>query len=222
MMDALYESWVHRWQAALDACRRKGGETSELVIMPPATSKAVAEVEVALGQELPASFRRVLLEFSSEVSVYWFLPNEIKPPEPYRNISSGDCSWSLSRMTEIAHWYQEWLKVFDVNDPYDRIWYGKLAFAEVGNGDNIAFDIKHAQDAPVLYLSHDGGEGHGYWLGDDFVDFVERTSLLGHPGYEDWQMMPFLTDATSGLDVYGENAREWRKWFGLDFEVNKP
>jgi hypothetical protein len=32
-------------------------------------------------------------------------------------------------------------------------------------------------------------------------------------------MMPFLPDATSGLDPRGKNARKWREWFGLDFEV---
>jgi hypothetical protein len=155
---------------------------------------------------LPSSFRRVLAGFSAEVEVFWSLPNDVDPPGPCRQIFGGECAWSLRRMSEIAHWYQEWLKVFDVNDPYDRVWYGKLAFAEVGNGDNIAFDPEHAQDVPIIYLSHDGGEGHGCRLGNNFVDFIERHTLLGCPGYEDWQMMPFLPDATSGLDAYGENA----------------
>ena len=32
---------------------------------------------------------------------------------------------------------------------------------EVGNGDFIAFDLKeYPQKAPIVYLSHDDGEGH--------------------------------------------------------------
>lgn len=219
-MDAQYSQWVSRWQAALDACERKGGKQGKISIGPPATLEGVIEVEGAFGQPLPPSFRKVLLDFSAEVEVNWWFRDDIQPPEPYQEIFCGDCTWSLARMSDIAHWYQEWLKVLDINNPYDRVWYGKLAFAEVGNGDNLAFDAERAEDAPVIYLSHDGGKGHGHRLGDNFIDFVERYSLLGCPGYEDWQMMPFLPDATSGLDAYGVNAQKWREWFGLDFEVN--
>lgn len=92
---------------------------------------------------------------------------------------------------------------------------------EVGSGDNIAFDSEHAQDAPVLYLSHDGDDVHGYCLGKNFVDFIERHSLLECAGPKGWNLTPFLPDADSGLDAYGEDARKWREWFGLDFEANK-
>ena len=220
-MDAQYTEWIRRWQAALNACQRKGGEASELVIAPPASAEAVAQVEAELGVILPVSFRKVLTNFSAEVNIYWFLPNDLDLPVPYKPIFSGDCSWSLSRMPGIAHWYLEWVETnfFNPNDPYDRVWQDKLAFAEVPNGDNIAFDLMFMPDPPVVYLSHNDGEGHDYRLGDNFIDFMERWSLLGCPGNEDWQMMPFLPNATSGLDAYGENARKWREWFGLDFEA---
>ncbi|MGI4790281.1 MAG: SMI1/KNR4 family protein [Janthinobacterium lividum] len=218
-MDALYTEWTRRWQAAVDACERMGSFRTDMVIGPPASSNAVSEMEVALGQPLPASFRKVLLDFSAEVEIRWFLADGIYPPEPCPQITYGGYAWSLSRMTEIAHWYQAWLKVFDINDPYNRIWYGKLAFMEVGNGDNIAFNPEHAQDAPVIYLSHDGGDAHGYCLGKNFVDFIERHSLLGFAGPAGWNLMPFLPDAMSGLDAYGENSQKWREWFGLDFEA---
>lgn len=226
-MDALYAGWVSRWQAAIDACQRKGGEQGKLLIGPPATTEAVADVESALGRPLSPSFKRVLLDFSAEVEVFWSLPDDVSwsLPETYWQIFSGECNWSLSRMTKIASEYEEWLEVVGVNDPYVRLWYGKpyrlwhgkMAFAQAGNGDDIAFDIEHSQDAPVVYLSHNGGEGHGYCLGNDFIDFIERHSLLGCAGYDHVQMMPFLPDATSGLDTHGENARKWREWFGLDF-----
>lgn len=221
-MNAQYSRWVSRWQATVDACERMGSSRIDMVIGPPASSSAVSEMEAALGQPLPALFTKVLLDFSAEVVIRWFLADGIHPPEHCPQITYGECTWSLSRMTEIAHWYQEWLKVFDPNDPYDRLWYGKLAFAEVGNGDNIAFEIHNPQGMPVVYLSHDGDDAHGYHLGESFIDFVERHSLLGCAGPEGWVLMPFLPNATSGLDAYGENARKWRKWFGLDFEVDTP
>jgi hypothetical protein len=40
---------------------------------------------------------------------------------------------------------------------------------------------------PVVFLSHDGGEGHGDWLGRDFEDYVDRLGRLGCIGAEDWQ-----------------------------------
>lgn len=221
-MDALYTEWVRRWQATVNACERKGSYHTKLSIGPPASAEAIVAVETALGQPLPLSFRRVLREFSSEVDVFWSLSDGIHPPASYPQITRGECTWSLPRMVEIGHWYQEWLKVFDINDSYDRVWFGKLAFAEVGNGDNIAFDVEHAEDGPVIYLSHEGDDGNGYYLGSNFVDYVDRHSLLGCAGREGWLIMPFLPDATSGLDAYGENARKWREWFGLDFEVKKP
>ncbi len=218
-MDTQYSRWVSRWQATVDACERMGGYHVKLSVGPPASLEAITEVEALVGQSLPTSFRQVLLDFSAEVEVYWSLKDGIRPPKPCPQITHGECGWSLSRMPEIAHWYQEWLKVFDPHDPYDRIWYDKLAFAEVGNGDNIAFDVQNPQDMPAVYLSHDGDDAHGYCLGNNFVDYITRHSLLGCAGPEGWLMMPFLPDAESGLDVRGEKARMWREWFGLDFEV---
>jgi len=222
VMDARYENWVQRWQAALNACQRKGGETSRLVIMPPASEEAVSQIEAELGVAMPASFRRVLTHLSAHVEVHWKLTLEAERTQELRKVRRGNCSWSLPGMVEIARNYQLGLETFpDINDPYDVVWHDKLAFANVPNGDQLAFDLKFMPDPPVVYLSHDDGEAHGYVLGSNFVDFMERWSLLGCPGNEDWQMMPFLPDATSGLDAYGENARKWREWFGLDFEVSR-
>lgn len=50
-------------------------------------------------------------------------------------------------------------------DDYDKVWYRKLPFLEVGKGDFVAIDIGSDDAEPVVYLSHDDGEGHGYILG---------------------------------------------------------
>ena len=221
-MDAQYTEWTRHWQAALDACRRKGGEAKELITAPPASEKAVAEVEEKIGHALPSSFRQIVVTFSADVAMSWLLPEDCQPPETFDKLLAGECTWGLSSMVSLAEGYQLWIDALrDVDDPDDDlIWHNKLAFAEVGNGDLIAFDLNATPDPSVVYLNHECGDTSGWRLGDNFIDFISRYSSLGCPGYDDVLMMPFLPDATSGLDAYCENARKWREWFGLDFEVN--
>lgn len=213
----VWEKWPARWEEALAACRAKGGDVLPLVVAPPATPAELQEVEVALGLRLPESLRSTLLGFSKQVQMSWQLPHGTRPPDELRSIFGGDCTWDLSQLVAAEQTRLGWIEaVFsDPEDPYARVWHGKLAFMFVANGDQIAFDMSNPPEAPVVYLSHDGGEGHGYLLGHSFQDFIDRWSILGCPGNEDWQMMPFMSSATSGLDPYGEVAQRWRKWFGL-------
>ena len=101
-------------------------------------------------------------------------------------------------------------------DSYDAVWHDVLGFHEVANGDLLAFDLT-IPSHPVVYLSHDDGDGHGYQLGANFADFIDRLTRLGCIGSEDWQMMPFLASPTSLLGPDCENARLWRDIFGLKF-----
>lgn len=102
----------------------------------------------------------------------------------------------------------------DPNDSYDRIWHNKLAFQDVGNGDMLALDLR-VVDSPVVYLSHEGDDFHGTILAHNFLDFVDRWSLLGFVGAEDWQLEKFVNSPSDGLDPNGDNAKMWREWFGL-------
>lgn len=223
-MNPPYSIWVERWKAALEACERSsvGGQAQELVIMPPASLEAVAEVEAALGASLPPSFRTVLLEFSAHVEMAWFLPDDLNlwrsMPDGLSEVGSGGCSWNLSLLTQFEEERGAWAETNfpDLNDSYDAVWHDKLAFARSGEGDFLALDLASQTTAPVIYLSHEYGEAHGYRLGSNFIDFMERWSLLGCCGDGGWAMMPFLNDPTNGLDPHGENARLWRQWFGLN------
>jgi SMI1/KNR4 family protein SUKH-1 len=211
-----WEAWPSRWKAALQACERLGGETSELIIERPTSTAAVEAVEADLGIAIPGSFRTVLLEFSRKVDVRWLLPDQ--PKLPFRGMFSGECYWDITQLADLERVRQGWVEhVFsNSDDPYDRVWHNKLTVLAVPNGDCVALDMASPSEPPVVYLSHDGGEGHGYVLGKSFIEFIDNWSLLGCPGSEDWQMMPFLPDSTSGLDPNCENARVWRKWFGLE------
>lgn len=48
----------------------------------------------------------------------------------------------------------------------------------MGNGDYLAFDMKDDIDAPIIYLSHDDGEGHGYKIANNFIEFIENWSRV--------------------------------------------
>jgi hypothetical protein len=213
-----YENWRHRCAAALRACNALGGDARPLCIGPPATDIEVAEIERALGLTLPASFRRVLTEFSAEFQVAWFLPHGMKTP--FTDIFCGDLTWSLRRLPALEEGHRRWVTNAFPNphDPYDSVWHGKMAVHEVGNGDYLALDLVRA-DAPLVYLSHDDGQGHGYILGNNFEDAVSRWIPLGFVGAEDWQWMPFVTSAGSGIDPTCANARRWRDWFGIDKQL---
>jgi len=203
-----------RLEAALAACAAKGGRCEPLEIGDPADEEELRTVEVQLGRALPRSLRKALA-LSREVRMRWFLPEELSPPAPLQEIFSGDCFFSLRELTALEESRQGWVRASfpDEADPYDRVWHEKLPFAAVPNGDLLAIDLRAGDDGPVVYLSHDDGAGHGRVFGASFEDFLERATLLGCPGNEDFQMMPFLGEG--GLEPWGENAGRWRRWFGL-------
>lgn len=216
MKGSPWKQWPSLWQAALKGCKARGGEAGGLIIVEPATEQEVQSVEAEVGMRLPESFRTVLLQFSSRVELAWDLPDDAEPP--VGGVFWGSCCWDLTALADIERDRRSWVaECFpDADDPYARVWHDKLAFLDIANGDKIAFDLAPGSNDAVVYLSHDDGEGHGYLLGHDFVDFVTRWSLLGCPGPENWTIMPFLPSPTSGLDPYSEDAQQWRQWLGME------
>jgi len=216
-----WENWILRWEATLEAVSRMGGEVEKLKIGPKASEADVQLVESELGFRLPPSFRKVLLEFAASVSFAWSLPPEITLPKKLKGIISGECCWDLSRLTEIDTSQKRLNETFEDtkpddeeerDDPYAWTMDNKFAFVSVPNGDFIAFDLFQAADSPVVYLSHEGYEGHGYRLGNNFIDFIDRWTMIGCPGSEGWRIIPFLPSSTSGIDSMGATAVQWRNW----------
>lgn len=189
-------------------------------IGPSATESSVISVEEEIEQAIPVSFRNVLIGYSSEVRVEWEVPDDERKtlPEVLRQIWAGECRWSLESLPSLWTTYQEWLKAFtDPADKYDGPWQSKFPILEVGNGDIIAIDISQQHKQPVVYLSHEGDDTiHGYWLGRDFEDYVDRLTKLGCVGAEDWQLAPFVSGPRSFLDTEGANAKLWLDWFGIN------
>jgi cell wall assembly regulator SMI1 len=190
---------VKAWRAALDACAARGGETRPLVIEPPATEARIAEVERALGQALPPRLRRFFLEEAASVQFEWFLPTGSEPP--FVDIFSGELSISLERLADLAA---------------ENGRRGRIAFQSVANGDLVAIDVRKTGE-PVVFLSHDGGDGDSVVLGRDLDDYLARHAALGGVGAEDSQWLPFVSEigGERTLDPDGDAADRWRRWFGL-------
>ncbi|MED0949060.1 SMI1/KNR4 family protein [Bacillus mobilis] len=139
-------------------------------------------------------------------------------PNEFSEIFCGTPHWSLENLFEFEKERKDWIDTVFPNpeDEYDVVWHNKLAFCEVGNGDYLAFDMKNDIDAPVIYLSHDNGEGHGYKIANNFIEFIDNWSRVAFVGCEDWQWLPFTTRFDSGINSDDEPAKKFRNWLKLN------
>jgi cell wall assembly regulator SMI1 len=225
----LVETWGTTLQAVdrlgghitLESARRTGIRHSEiwgLHVREPARAEDIERVETRLGIRLPVALAHVFLTCTSGIDFRWQLPRGFEGPEPFHGIFSGGFSLSLESLQEQEHIRREMAEgcFRDRNSPYDVVWHDKLAVMPVPNGDIIGIDLAEGHYGQVVYLSHDDGQGHGFVLGADFIDFLRRWTPLGCPGPEDWQWLPFTSDSTSMLEPESEVADRWRKLLGLE------
>ncbi|MFD1030797.1 SMI1/KNR4 family protein [Metaplanococcus flavidus] len=195
-----------------------GGEVQEVIIEEPASLEQILQIEEQLGMKLPHSFKMVLTEFSSNFSLRWFLPEELEPPEEFKFIYCGMPHWGLELLPQFEEDRLGWIETVFPNpsDDYDAVWHHKLAFCEAGNGDYLAFDMAKGDDAPIVYLSHDDGEGHGYVMANNFLELIENWSKIAFVGNIDDDWLPFTTSPESGIIGDGEVAKRFRSWMGLN------
>lgn len=212
-----YTDVVKNWETFADAVKRIGGEIQAFSISPPANSDDVQALEEKLGFSIPHSFKDVLIEFSGKVEFRWFFPEGYKLEGELNEIFCGERHWSLEWIYEFNESKNGWVEECFPNkeDPYDVVWHDKLAFHEVGNGDYLAIDLKDPNREPVVYLSHDDGEGHGVELAENFKEFLFVTSRLGCVGGEDWQLLPFIEKGRSVINADCTNAKKFREVLGV-------
>ncbi|GKV56222.1 hypothetical protein NCCP2222_21690 [Sporosarcina sp. NCCP-2222] len=213
-----YESIRERIATISARIQQIGGDVQEVVIDDPVSTEQILQTEEKLGIELPKSFKKVLQEFSGNFSLRWFLPDDSEQPDEFRGVFCGTPHWGLKLLPQFEEARIGWItNVFpNPENEYDVVWHNKLVFCEVGNGDYLAFDMKDDTDAPIVYLSHDDGKGHGYKLANNFIEFIENWSRIGFVGCEDWQWLPFTTSSISGINPDGLEAKRFRTWLGLE------
>ncbi|MCL1851849.1 MAG: SMI1/KNR4 family protein [Peptococcaceae bacterium] len=183
-----------------------------------ATEEEILLIEKSLCIEIPPSFKECLMTYTKSLVFSASLPDDFALPQELSQIFSAGFSWSLDILMESEESRKGWVEACfsDPDDKYDKVWHNKLAFMSVSNGDHIAFDLNDSnRDKRVVYLSHDDGEGHGYVLGDNFGDYIEKLIAIGAPGNEDWQVLPFIQNSTSGIDPCCENAKKYRQLIGI-------
>lgn len=197
------------------------GAETELVVEEPASLMEVELMENRMKRKLPIQIREFFLQYSKNCKFWAWLPDEFELPKELCQIFSAYFSISLEEIALAEDEREMWVESCFPNeeDVYDAIWHHKLGFMEVSNGDIIAFDTKENEiNPPVVYLSHDGDNSHGYILGKDFNTYFEQLLLVGACGNECWQVEPFFLDAQSGIVSDCENAKEYRRRIGLQID----
>ena len=181
------------------------------------TANELVAIERELGFALPTSLAALFTGVAAKADATWRLPESSAMPTAYTELLWGACTWDARRLPELERTRRDWVEhaFQDPNDHYDRVWRNKLAIVDVPNGDMIAVDLERADVAPVVYLSHEDGAGHGRVLGHSVLDFIDRWTLIGCVGPEDWLMTPFLRADQPYLDPVGGRAQEWRAWLGI-------
>ena len=195
-----------------------GGYIRETKIEISAKEEEIAEIEQKLGYRIPEEFRDILLNYSSHFEYYWSIYREqgeeqIEVPDNLKVIFSGNLHWGLYFLIDFEESRKGWVDICypDYNNDYDKVWHNKLAFCEVGNGDYIAIELEKENYGRIVYLSHDGGEGHGYYLADNFKELLNNWSKVGCVGGDDWQWELFCTEG-KGIDPDCKNAKLWREY----------
>lgn len=179
-----------------------------------ATEEEVLETEARLGVILPRELRNFFLDYSKALHFYADLPDEFGLPDELNGIFSAYIMLSLDEVVNAEASRRSWVKECfnNIDDEYDRIWHNKFGIMTVPNGDIIALDVeKNPVNPPVIYLSHDDGEGHGAILGESFYKYLESIAEIGFCGNEDWQVLPFIENMESGINPICKNACLYKK-----------
>ena len=202
-----------KWQQ-LKEMESKGWDINKLQIEKPASIEWINRIENSISQIFPDDFKTVLTEYSSAVRINWHMNDDAV--EEFDEIFCGagyGYVWDAALLVEIHENYQGWLRDCwtDPNDEYGGIYYNKVPFISVPNGDLIAFK-KEMNDgkSEVVYLSHDDGELHGKRLAKNFIEFISKWSNIGLVGTEEWQMSPFYDYDKEELSSDNEQVKLWK------------
>lgn len=212
-----YDKIEHMLQKLTDTYKKICGEAT-FTKEPPASEEEILKTEKQAGVRLPTELREFLSHFSKHCEFYAFFSDKIELPYELRELFSAYLLISMDEIINAEGSRKDWLENCFPNqdDPYDKVWHNKLGIMTVANGDVIALDIGiNAENPPVIYLSHDDGDGHGAILGKTFNHFLEALLQVGCCGNEDWQMLPFCKDSQSGIDPSCNNAIKYRQIIGI-------
>lgn len=190
-----YFQWSEKLHSTLHSIKNKGG-IGHLFINQPALESDVQQIESSIGFKLPASFKKVVIEYSRQCDFYWntqemstcVLDDQnfySAQGEPYtsRNIMNGGQFdfglWNLDKLIyfndiRIDHDYLD-----ETNEEF-HFWSNSFIFSEDGMGNYFAIDLKY-NIGEVIYLTSDKNF-HGWRLGKSFESFMNNWIQIGCAG----------------------------------------
>ncbi len=203
-----------KWEP-LKEMESKGWNIYDLQIEKPTTKERINAMEQSTNQIFPNDFVEVMTKFSSAVRLNWHMNND--EIEGFEEVFCGGgygYLWDVELLVEIHKNYLGWLRDCwtDPNDSYGGIYYDKVPFISVPNGDLIVFNKEIVNGkSEVIYLSHDDGELHGKRLAKNFVEFISKWSNIGCVGTEEWQFSPFYDFKNEELSSTSEQVVKWKE-----------
>ncbi|SFF69791.1 SMI1/KNR4 family protein [Sunxiuqinia elliptica] len=212
----VWNTWISKIEWILKIAKKRNWDYTELTIKKPVSEKAFEILEKELNIEYPSDFKEVLTKYSSAVLMDWQIEGE-EPEGEFQEIFCGagrGYLWDFDSLRDDYKNIQGWINECFSNpeDEYDKVWYNKIPFLDVPNGDVIAFGEKTDKGNQVVYLSHEGDDFHGQILGESFIDFIDKWTRLGCVGTEDWQFEPFYNYETKTLLSDKSILDKWVKW----------
>lgn len=216
MNKEIWNNWMNRIEWILSIAEKRNWDYSELTIKKPISENAFKILEKELNLEYPTDFKEVLTKYSSGLLMDWQIEGEETEGEfwqIFRGPGRGYL-WDFDTLRDDYKNIQGWITICFSNpeDDYHKIWYNKIPFLNVPNGDVIAFGDKTEKGNEVVYLSHEGDNFHGGVLGDNFIDFIDKWTQLGCIGTEAWQFDPFYNYETKKLLSDLTVLEKWKKW----------
>ena len=213
----LWDKWIKQWEWILQIAKRRKWDYEDIKIKPSVHISEIEKVETALRITYPFEFKLILSEYSSGVDLFWQTQNEETEGE-FREVFRGGGRgylWDFDQSEDLYEGYKGWVENCFSNpeDPYDQVWHNKVPLLRVMNGDIIGFDTSRSKaNCPVIYLSHDDGDLHGYKLADNFIEFVSCWSNIGCVGTEDWQFKPFYDFDKMEITKTDPVIERWKLW----------
>ncbi|MNO27283.1 SMI1 / KNR4 family protein [compost metagenome] len=186
-------AWKRQWQELIQALEQKGADT-QFSAGPPAAESGLHEMESRLGIRLPQELRSLLKEGAGNVYVYWSLPDTAVLPFEV----SGELGWDVDQLDFFASTGEE--------DAGEQQRY--LSFHPAGNGDELLLDLHSASGTAVVHWAHETAEY--LLLAPSVTEFIDKITVLGCVGAEEWQYPEFCSEA--GLDPEKPGSRQWRAW----------
>lgn len=216
MNNEIWHTWIDRVEWILSIAKKRHWDYTDMVVKKPVSDKDFEVLEKDLGIKYPDDFKEVLTKYSSGLLMDWQIENET-PLGEFDEIFCGagyGSLWDFSTLRDDYDNIQGWIKGCFSNpeDDYDKVWFNKVPFLTVPNGDVIAFGDKTKKGNQVVYLSHEGDEFHGQILGENFIDFINKWTQTGCVGTEDMQFEPFYNYQTKSFLSNKATLDKWKAW----------